>query len=179
MKNLVILLVVILIAAVAFFALKGPDLTPIESEYLDFKLGAKASPEMKATEESDKFKTKTEIYYSVFSKKPFEADATVEVVIKNTADMSKVAFTESLGTIEKKVMRPINPVNSDVAGKYVIELVKSGAVIARKVFTVSDDVQAPAPAAPVALAPATPATGEVKVKAPAVPATVTGEVQPK
>ena len=133
MKNLVILLVVILIAAGAFFALKGPDLTPIESEYLDFKLGAKASPEMKATEESDKFKTQSEIYYSIFSKKPFEADATVEVVIKNTADMSKVAFTESLGTTpEKKSMRPINPVNSDVAGKYVIELFKSGAVIARR-----------------------------------------------
>ena len=166
---------VILVIAGAFIFLKGPDLTPIESEYLDFKLGAKASPEMKATEESDKFKTKGEIYYSVFSKKPFEADATVEVVIKNTADMSKVAFTESLGTIEKKVMRPINPVNSDVAGRYVIELVKSGAVIARKVFTVSDDVQVPAPAATVAPAPATPATGEVKVEAPAAPAT--GEVK--
>ena len=153
---------VILIAAGAFFALKGPDLTPIESEYLDFKLGSKPSPEMKATEESDKFKTKGEIYYSIFSKKPFETDATVEVVIKNTADMSKVAFTEALGTNEKKVMRPINPVNSDVAGKYVIELVKSGAVIARKVFTVSDDAPAPAPAAPVAPSPAAPATGEVK-----------------
>jgi len=179
MKNLVFLIVVILVIAGAFIFLKGPDLTPIESEYLDFKLGAKASPEMKATEESDKFKTKSEIYYSIFSKKPFETDATVEVVIKNTADMSKVAFTESLGTTpEKKIMRPINPVNSDVAGKYVIELVKSGAVIARKVFTVSDDVQAPAPAAPVAPAPeapVTPATGEVKVEAPAAPAT--GEVK--
>ncbi len=137
MKNLVILLVVILIAAGAFFAFKGPDLTPIESEYLDFKFGAKADEQMRATAETDKFKTKGEIYYSVFSKKPFETDATVEVVIKNTADMTKVAFTESLGTTpEKKIMRPINPVNSDVAGKYVIELVKSGAVIARKVFTI-------------------------------------------
>lgn len=53
-----ILSVVVLIGAGAFFALKGPDLTPIESEYLDFKPGTKPSPEMKATEESDKFKTK-------------------------------------------------------------------------------------------------------------------------
>jgi len=163
MKNLVIILVLVLIAVGAFFALKGPDLTPKESEYLDFKLGAKPSPEMKATAESDIFKTKGEIYYSVFSTKPFEAAATVEVVIKNTADMSKVLFTEALGTTpEKKIMRPINPVNSDAAGKYVIELVKDGAVIARKVFTVSDDAPAPAPAAPVAPSPAAPATGEVK-----------------
>ncbi len=167
MKNLVIILVIVLIAAGAFIFLKGPDLTPKESEYLDFKLGAKASPEMKATAESDTFKTKSEIYYSVFSIKPFEAAATVEVVIKNTADMSKVLFTEALGTTpEKKIMRPINPVNSDAAGKYVIELVKDRAVIARKVFTVSDNAPAPAaevPAAPAAPAtPTAPATGEVK-----------------
>ena len=158
MKNLVILIVVILVIAGAFIFLKGPDLTPKESEYLDFKLGAKADEQMRATAESYAFKTKSEIYYSVFSIKPFEAAATVEVVIKNTVDMSKVLFTEALGTTpEKKIMRPINPVNSDAAGKYVIELVKDGAVIARKVFTVSDN--APAPAAEV---PAAPATGEVK-----------------
>ncbi len=137
MKNIVIILVVVLIAAGAFFALKGPDLTPKESEYLEFKLGAKASPEMKATEETQLFKVKGEIYYSVFSTKPFENAATVEVVIKNTADMSKPTFTEALGTTpEKKIMRPINPVNAETAGKFVIELVKDGAVIARKLFTI-------------------------------------------
>ncbi len=92
---------------------------------------------MKATEETQLFKVKGEIYYSVFSTKPFENAATVEVVIKNTADLSKPTFTEALGTTpEKKIMRPINPVNSEVAGKYVIELVKDGAAIARKVFTI-------------------------------------------
>jgi hypothetical protein len=40
---------------------------------------------------------------------------------------SKILFTEALGTTpEKKIIRPINPVNSDAAGKYVIELVKAG-----------------------------------------------------
>jgi hypothetical protein len=92
---------------------------------------------MRATEEAQLFKAKGTIFYSIFSKKPFETDATVEVVIKNTADMTKVAFTEALGTTpEKKIMRPINPVSSDVAGKYVIEIVKDGAAIARKVFTI-------------------------------------------
>ena len=65
MKNLVILVVVILAVAGAFYIMK-PHLAPMESEYLDFKLGAKASPEMKATEEALQFKTKGEIYYSIF-----------------------------------------------------------------------------------------------------------------
>ena len=169
MKNLVIVVVIILIAVGAFFALKGPDLTLIESEYLDFKLGAKADPQMKATDESDVFKTKGEIYYSIFSKKPFEADCSVDVTIKNTSDMSKVLFTEKLATNDKKVLRPINPVNSDVAGKYVIELSKDGKVIARKVFTVSDTASAPAPAADVKpaeapKAPEAPKTEEAKTK---------------
>jgi hypothetical protein len=160
LKNLAILLVIILALAGAFYIMK-PHLVPMESEYLEFKLGAKASPEMKATAESDKFKTKTEIYYSIFSLKPFEADTTVEVVIRDLANLVTPAFTEKLGTVDKKVMRPINPVNSDVAGKYVIEIVKDGSVIARKLFLIGDDV-----AAPVA-APEAPATTEVKAEAPA------------
>jgi len=171
MKNLVILLVIILVIAGAFYIMK-PHLLPLESEYLDFKLGAKASPEMKAAAESDKFKTKSEIYYSVFSLKPFETDTTVEVVIKNMANLSIPVFTEKLGTVDKKVMRPINPVNSDAAGEYVIEIVKDGAVIARKLFLIGDDVAVPveAPSAPPAAevktetseAPAAPETGEIK-----------------
>lgn len=137
MKNLVFLIVVILVIAGAFIFLKGPDLTPKDSEYLEFKLGAKADDQMRATEETQLFKAKGTIYYSIFSKKPFEAAATVEVVVKNTADMTKVVLTEALGTNQdKKIMRPINPVSSDVAGKYVIEIVKDGAAIARKVFTI-------------------------------------------
>ncbi len=164
MKNLAILIVIILAVAGAFYIMK-PHLNPMESEYLDFKLGSKASPEMKATDESDKFKTKSEIYYSIFSKKPFENDTTVEVVIRNMANLAVPAFNEKLGTVDKKVMRPINPVNSETAGKFVIEIVKDGAVIARKLYMIGDDVvaPAPAPAAPAApAAPVTEATGEVK-----------------
>ncbi len=114
----------------------------MESEYLEFKLGAKADEQMRATSEALLFRAKGEIYYSIFSKKPFENSATVEVVIKNMADLSKPVFTEALGTTpEKKIMRPINPVNSDTAGKFAIELVKDGAVIARKLFSIE---QAPA-----------------------------------
>ncbi len=163
MKNLVILLVIILAVAGAFYIMK-PHLLPMESEYLDFKLGAKASPEMKATAESDKFKTKSEIYYSIFSLKPFEADTTVEVVIRNMANLAMPAFSEKLGTVDKKVMRPINPVNSETAGKFAIEIVKDGAVIARKLFLIGDDVVAPV------AAPEAPATTEVKAEAPATPA---------
>lgn len=187
MKNLAILLVIILAVAGAFYIMK-PHLNPMESEYLDFKLGAKASPEMKATGESDKFKTKTEIYYSIFSKKPFENDTTVEVVIRNMANLAMPAFSEKLGTVDKKVMRPINPVNSETAGKFVIEIVKDGSVIARKLYMIGDDVVAPAaPAAPEALVPApaaataevsaTPAPAEASVAPEAPAAEVTGEVK--
>ena len=95
------------------------------------------------------------------------------------ADLSKVAFSEKLGTTDKKILRPINPVNSEIAGNFAIEIVKDGAVIARKLFAVSDNAAAPAAApasapaqAPAPAAPTTPATGEVKVEAPAAPATV-------
>ena len=187
MKNLVIILVVILIAAGAFIFLKGPDLTPKESEYLEFKLGAKASPEMKATEETQLFKVKGEIYYSIFSKKPFEMDGSIEVLVKNTANLSKVLFTEELGTVDKKIARPINPVKSETPGDYLIEIVKDGMPIARKMFSISGDAQA-APATAPAAAPAfpavsaPPATGEVKMEAPAAvevkaEAPTTGEVK--
>ncbi len=88
------------------------------------------------------------------------------------ANLSIPVFTEKLGTVDKKVMRPINPVNSDAVGEYVIEIVKDGAVIARKLFLIGDDVAVPveAPSAPPAAevktetseAPAAPETGEIK-----------------
>lgn len=175
MKNLTYFIVLILVVAGSVYVLK-PHPAPLESEYLEFRLGAKPSPEMKATEETLMFKTNGEIYYSIFSKKPFEMDGSIEVFVKNTADLSKVLFTEELGTVDKKIMRPINPVKSETAGSYLIEIVKDGMPIARKMFTISGDAQAaPAPAA----APASgevkieaPATVEVKAEAPVAPATV-------
>jgi hypothetical protein len=173
--------VLILVVAGSVYVLK-PHPAALESEYLEFRLGAKPSPEMKATEETLLFKTNGEIYYSIFSKKPFAIDGSIEVFVKSTADLSKVLFTEELGTVDKKIMRPVNPVKSETAGSYLIEVVKDGMPIARKMFTISGDVQAaPAPvAAPVVpAAPVTaevkveaPSTGEVKMEAPAAPATV-------
>lgn len=181
MKSLSYFIVLILVVAGSVYVLK-PHPAALESEYLEFRLGAKPSPEMKATEETLLFKTNGEIYYSIFSKKPFAIDGSIEVFVKSTADLSKVLFTEELGTVDKKIMRPVNPVKSETAGSYLIEVVKDGMPIARKMFTISGDVQAaPAPvAAPVVpAAPVTaevkveaPSTGEVKMEAPAAPATV-------
>jgi len=175
LKNLVIALVVILIAAGVFFVMKQMAIVPMESEYFDFKLGSKYNNDMKVTEESYKFKVKDEIYYSIFSKKPFEADASIEVIIKNTADMSKVLFSEKLVTMGKKVVRPINPVNSDVLGKYVIEVTKDGKAIARKVFEIVETMPATAVVSGKVDLEIAPATSEVKAEATAAP--VTAEVK--
>jgi len=176
MKNLAYFIVLILVVAGSVYVLK-PHPAALESEYLEFRLGAKPSPEMKATEETLMFKTNGEIYYSIFSKKPFEMDGSIEVFVKNTADLSKVLFTEELGTVDKKIARPINPVKSEIAGDYLIEIVKDGMPIARKMFAISGDVQAAA--AVPALSPAAPATVEVKIDAPPVPAAPsdTGEIK--
>lgn len=171
MKNLTYFIVLILVVAGSVYVLK-PHPAALESDYLEFRLGAKPSPEMKATEETLLFKTNGEIYYSIFSKKPFETDGSIEVFVKNTADLSKVLFTEELGTVDKKIARPINPVKSETAGNYLIEIVKDGMTIARKMFTISGDVQAaaaPAPAPAPSPSPAAPATVEVKIEAPAAP----------
>ena len=178
MKNLMYFIVLILVVAGSVYILK-PHPAALESDYLEFRLGSKPSPEMKATEETLLFKTNGEIYYSIFSKKPFQTDGSIEVFVKNTADLSKVLFTEELGTVDKKIARPINPVKSETAGNYLIEIVKDGMTIARKMFTISGDVQAPAAPAlaptPSPASPAAPATVEVKIEAPAAPAT--GEVK--
>jgi hypothetical protein len=177
MKNLKYFIVLILIVAGSVYVLK-PHPAALESEYLEFRLGAKPSPEMKATEETLLFKTNGEIYYSIFSKKPFGMDGSIEVFVKNTADLSKVLFTEELGTVDKKIARPINPVKSEIAGDYLIEIVKDGMPIARKMFTISGDVQAAAAPAPAPMpSPAAPASGEVKIEAPAAPATVEVKVE--
>jgi len=167
MKNFLNLILIIVLIGGALFILR-PTLTPLESEYLEFKVGAKADAQMKATEEADMFKLKGEIYYSVFSKKPFEADCSIEVIIKNTNDMSKAIFTEELGTKDKMITRPVNPVKSDAIGEYVIYIVKDGRIIARKVFNVVENppvASAKAVAAPEApKAPENQKSEEVKTK---------------
>jgi len=157
MENFAYLIGIIILVAFALFLL-SPSLAPMESEYLELRVGGVVDAQMKAAEEADKFRTKSGIYYSISSKKPFEEDCSIEVVIKNTADLSNVLFTEKLGTKGGTLSRAANKINSEADGEFVINLMKNGRIIARKVFTVSDAV--PARAAVTA-----PETCEVKVDA--------------
>ena len=162
MKSFLYLIGIIVLTSCALFLLR-PSMAPMESEYLDLKLGAGTDAQMRAAEESDKFNLKGGIYYSISSKKPFEDECSIEVVIKNTADLSNVIFTEKLGTKDKMITRQANRINSESEGEYVLNLMKERRIIARKVFTISGAAQVPATPVTPAIS-ATPATGEVAVK---------------
>lgn len=186
MKNLAIILIIVIIAAGAFFALrKTIDTTPLESAELNFLVGTNYKADKNDFEKTDNFEAnKDKVYFIISTKKALEADTPFNVVVKS------VATTETLSTLtinsnEKEIKRAINPVNVTIPGKYVVEVIKGDKAVVRKVINVIEAAPGsptPAPAAPIAPAPAapvTPATGEVKVEAPAVPTAVTGEVQPK
>ncbi len=157
MENFAYLIGIIILIAFVLFLL-SPSLAPMESEYLELRLGGRADDQMKAAEEADKFRTKSGIYYSISSKKPFEEDCSIEVVIKNTADLSYALFTEKLGTKGGTLARAANKIDSEADGEFVINLMKNGRIIVRKVFTVSGTV-------PARAAVAAPETCEVKVEA--------------
>jgi len=164
MENFAYLIGIIILIALALFLL-SPSLAPMESEYLELRLGGRADAQMKAADEADKFRTKSGIYYSIFSKKPFEADCSIEVTIKNTADLSSVLFTEKLGTKGGAIARAANKINSEADGEFVINLMKEGRIIARKVFTVSDTVPVQASLATAEVKMEALKTAEVKVEA--------------
>ncbi len=175
-----------IIAAGAFFALrKTVDITPLESEYLNFTVGTNYKAEKNDFEKTDNFEAnKDKVYFIISTKKALEADTPFNVVVKSAATAETLS-TLTFNSNEKEIKRAINPVNITLPGKYVVEVIRGEKAVVRKVINVVEATSgliAPAasitPEAPVApTAPTTPAAGEVKAEISTTPAT--GEVQPK
>jgi len=115
---------------------------PVNCPELDFKLGKETTPDMKVKKDVNAFVMgKDNACYSIFSKKPFAAEVAGVINLRRYDDNS-VTKIEDIKSNEKKINRPVNPVTITKAGKYAVEIVEGEKVIARKVFTVTEDKKA-------------------------------------
>lgn len=136
-KIIVAIIILLIIGVVGALFINNKSFLNMEksNEYFDIRLGSTFNDKMRVNEEKNKFKLGDVVYYDITSKKEFNKESAISIVVKSKDGKDEV-YSKELTTYEKKLEYPIQPIEITSEGEYIFQASYDGNVIEEKIFEV-------------------------------------------